>query len=206
MNDYQSPFSKSEKLPDYLPGDLSPAQEMARLFRVDQAGEYGAKRIYQGQMDMLEQSEHYDIIAHMAEQEQVHLDYFDNAIVTHQTRPSLLAPLWHVTGYGLGALPSLMGVPSAMAITVAVEEVIDAHYEAQAQMLEQWGASKDADAADSDDEKHEILRAIRQFQAEEEEHRDIGLENEAKKAPAYSLLYTVVSTISKQAIHIAERV
>ena len=205
MSDYQSPFARSEKSPDYLPGDLSPAQEMARMFRVDQAGEYGAKRIYQGQMDMLEKSGHYDLIAHMAEQEQVHLDYFDNAIVSHQTRPSLLAPLWHVAGYGLGAVPSLVGVPSAMAVTVAVEEVIDAHYEEQAQKLEQWGAKKSA-ATNSDDEKHEILRAIRQFQAEEEEHRDIGLENEAKKAPAYSLLYGVVSTLSKRAIYIAERV
>ncbi|MCH9844871.1 MAG: demethoxyubiquinone hydroxylase family protein, partial [Alphaproteobacteria bacterium] len=73
------------------------------------------------------------------------------------------------------------------------------------QKLEQWGAKKSA-ATNSDDEKHEILRAIRQFQAEEEEHRDIGLENEAKKAPAYSLLYWVVSTLSKRAIYIAERV
>ncbi len=194
MSDYPSSFAQTDKLPDYLPGDLSPQKEIARMVRVNQAGEYGAKRIYQGQMDMLEKSDKYETIVHMAEQEQEHLDYFDAAIVAHQSRPSALAPLWHVAGYGLGSLPSLVGVPSAMAVTVAVEEVIDAHYEVQAQRLEQRGDQQD------------LLASIRKFQAEEEEHRDIGLLHEAKKAPAYSLLYWFVSETSKGAIYIAERI
>ena len=36
-----------------LPGDLSRAQELARMLRVDHAGEYGATRIYEGQLTVL---------------------------------------------------------------------------------------------------------------------------------------------------------
>ena len=189
-----SPFETSDQQPLYLPGDLSPKAELARMIRVNQAGEYGAKRIYRGQLDMLSGTEKKEIIEHMAEQEQVHLDYFDAAIAHHHSRPSFLSPAWHVAGYALGALPSLLGSSSAMAVTVAVEETIDAHYDAQAERLEERG------------DYSEILQKIRVFQAEEEEHRDIGLEHEARTAPAYPLLYGVVSNFSKGAIYIAERI
>ncbi len=35
------------------PGDLSPEEMVARVLRVDHAGEYGARRIYEGQKAVL---------------------------------------------------------------------------------------------------------------------------------------------------------
>ena len=44
---------KSKRTPAYLPGDLEPAASVQRMIRVDHAGEYGAARIYEGQLAVL---------------------------------------------------------------------------------------------------------------------------------------------------------
>ncbi|HVY12960.1 MAG TPA: demethoxyubiquinone hydroxylase family protein, partial [Alphaproteobacteria bacterium] len=55
-----------------------------RILRVNQAGEYGAKRIYQGQIDVLKRrglsKQALAKIQHMAAQEEVHLAAFNEAI------------------------------------------------------------------------------------------------------------------------------
>ncbi len=194
MVQYLNPFAKSRQLPRNIPGDLSGSAEISRMLRVNQAGEYGAKRIYQGQIDLLGASDKKELIIHMAEQEQEHLNYFDAAIIENGSRPSALSPLWHVAGYALGALPSLLGTRAAMAVTVAVEEVIDAHYEQQVKRLKQRG------------DYAELQAAILKFQADEIEHRNTGLANEAEQAPAFPLLHCIIRQTSKTAIFIAERI
>ena len=110
-----------------LAGDLSPEAEVERMIRVDHAGEYGAKRIYAGQLAVLGKSEHGPILRHMAEQEEKHLKYFTDAIGDRGVRPTALLPLWHAAGFALGAATAMMGPRAAMACTVAVEEAIDEH-------------------------------------------------------------------------------
>ena len=63
--------------PKYLPGDLRPADDIDRMIRVDHAGEFGAVRIYAGQMDVLESRPTAPVIREMATQEQRHLDRFN---------------------------------------------------------------------------------------------------------------------------------
>ncbi|MBX9596573.1 MAG: demethoxyubiquinone hydroxylase family protein [Roseomonas sp.] len=175
-----------------LPGDPTPREYVARTIRVDHAGEYGAKRIYQGQLAVLGRTKYGPILEHMKEQEQVHLDTFAGLIAKRRVRPTALLPIWHVAGFALGAATALMGHRAAMACTVAVEEAIDEHYRAQAETL-------------GDDEAP--LRAdIERFRAEELEHRDIGLENEAELAPAYKLLSAAIKAGCKVAIKVSERV
>lgn len=172
-----------------LPGDPSPAEQLARILRVNHAGEYGAKRIYAGQLAVL--GRHPDI-SHMAAQEQAHLDYFADAIVKNGVRPTVLYPLWHVAGFALGAATALLGEKAAMACTVAVEEVIDEHYGRQLETLD------DASAP-------ELRETITRFRAEELEHRDIGLAHGAEEAPAYAALRQVIRAGSKTAIWLSER-
>ena len=175
-----------------LPGDPTPRDYVARTIRVDHAGEYGAKRIYQGQLAVLRGTKHEETIRHMQEQEQVHLDTFSRHIAARRVRPTALLPVWHVAGFALGAVTAAMGARAAMACTVAVEEAIDEHYRAQAETL-------------GDDEAP--LRAdIERFRAEELEHRDIGLEHEAELTPAYRLLSAAIKAGCKVAIHVSERV
>jgi ubiquinone biosynthesis monooxygenase Coq7 len=175
-----------------LPGDPTARDVVARAIRVDHAGEYGAKRIYQGQLAVLGRTRHGPTLRHMQEQEQVHLDYFSAQIGKRRVRPTALLPFWHVAGFVLGAGTALLGYRAAMACTVAVEETIDEHYRAQ-------HAELGADEA-------ELKERIEVFRAEELEHRDIGLENEAEQAPAYRLLTAVIKAGCKVAIKVSEKV
>lgn len=175
-----------------LPGDPTPREVVARTIRVDHAGEYGAKRIYEGQLAVLGRTRHGPILEHMKAQEQVHLDTFSRLIAKRRVRPTALLPLWHVAGFALGAATALLGHRAAMACTVAVEEAIDEHYRAQEEAL--------------GEDEAELKAHIARFRAEELEHRDIGLEHEAEQAPAYRLLSAAIKAGCRVAIKVSERV
>lgn len=175
-----------------LPGDLPRRERIARMIRVDHAGEYGAKRIYEGQLAVLGRGPKGPVIEHMAEQEREHLDTFDRLVVERGVRPTLLHPLWHVGAFAMGAATALLGDRAAMACTVAVEEVIDDHYARQAEAL--------------GEDEPELKAVIERFRAEEQEHRDIGLEHEAEQAPGYRLLSGAVKAATRTAIWLSERV
>ena len=175
----------------YLPGDLTPAENLARMIRVDQAGEYGARRIYEGQLAVLGRSPTAATIRRMHEQELAHLETFDRLLAERRVRPTLLQPVWHVAGFALGAATALLGEKAAMACTVAVEEVIDEHYAGQAERL--------------GEDESELKKTIEDFRADELEHRDIGLEHDAEGAPAYPLLSGALKTGSRLAIWLSER-
>jgi len=174
------------------PGDLTERQMIERIIRVDHAGEYGARRIYEGQLAVLGRGVHGPTIEHMKQQEEVHLDTFSRLIAERRVRPTALLPFWHVAGFALGAATALLGPRAAMACTVAVEEAIDEHYAAQAAALPESEAG--------------LRETIETFRAEELEHRDIGLANEAELAPAYRLLSAAIKAGCKVAIKVSERV
>ncbi len=174
------------------PGDLSPEDLVARVIRVDHAGEYGARRIYEGQLAVLGRRAAGGSIRRMYEQELEHLDHFEKAMAARRVRPTALQPLWHVTGFALGAATALLGERAAMACTVAVEEVIDEHYAGQVAALgEEETALKDT---------------LEEFRAEELEHRDLALEHGAREAPGYEVLSTAVKAGSRLAIWLSERI
>ncbi len=183
---------RNSRLQAGLPGDPTPRQRLERLIRVDHAGEYGAKRIYQGQLAVLGGGDKGDVIRHMQEQEQQHLDTFAGLIADRRVRPTALLPLWHLAGFALGAATAALGSRAAMACTVAVEEAIDEHYAQQ--------------SAELGDDEAPLRATIDQFRAEELEHRDIGLEHEAELAPAYRLMSAVIKVGCKVAIAVSERI
>ncbi len=179
---------------DEMPGSLSFKERIEQMIRVDQAGEYGAKRIYEGQMAVLKNDACIDTLKHMADQEAEHLAFFNQQVSKRHIRPTIFQPIWHVAGFALGAGTALMGKKAAMACTVAIEETIDEHYQEQLQELEQI---PDADP--------ELAKKIEQFRQEELEHRDIGLEHDAEKTPGYDFLYQAVRAGSKLAIWLSKR-
>lgn len=180
--------------PTRMPGDLSKKEMLERMIRVDHAGEYGAVRIYEGQLAVLGNAVSRPEIEHMAEQERVHLDKFNSLIRERKVRPTALMPLWHMAGFALGAGTALMGEKAAYACTVAVEETIDEHYAEQVAALDAEG-----------DEK-ELRDTFEKFRQEELEHRDTALENGAELAPGYEALKVAVKTGSKLAIWLSKRV
>ncbi len=169
-----------------------PDNEFERMIRVDHAGEYGAARIYAGQLAVLHRGDKAGVLRHMQEQEQRHLETFNDLIVERRVRPTALLPIWHIAGFALGAVTAALGEKAAMACTVAVETVIDAHY------------SKQINAIDATDPV--LGDTLRRFRSEEREHRDIGLSHGAEQMRGYSLLTRVISTGCKAAIALSERV
>jgi ubiquinone biosynthesis monooxygenase Coq7 len=187
------PADPAPARPGPLPGeDTGPDDRVERIVRVDHAGEYGAKRIYEGQLAVLGRSPVAGELRHMAEQEERHLAHFERLIVERRVRPSLLHPVWHVAGFVLGAGTAMLGERAAMACTVAVEEAIDGHYARQAERL--------------GDDEPELKAAIERFRAEELEHRDTGLAHGAEQAPGYRAMSTVIKAGSRAAIWLAERI
>ena len=177
---------------DRLPGDPTAREAVERMIRVDHAGEYGAKRIYQGQLAVLRHSRKAELLRHMQAQEQHHLDTFAELSARRRGRPTAMLPLWHLAGFALGAASALLGERAAMACTVAVEETIDAHYAGQIAHL--------------GDDEQELRTTIETFRQEEMEHRDIGLAHEAERAPGYRVLSRLIKAGCRTAIAISERV
>jgi ubiquinone biosynthesis monooxygenase Coq7 len=181
----------SDRHPHRLPGEREPTAEIARMLRVDHAGEYGATRIYQGQLDVLGRSRAAGEIRRMAETEKRHLARFETLLHDRRVRPTLLHPLWTVAGYVLGAATALLGERAAMACTAAVEDVIDMHYRKQAEYL-----------ADTDPELREMILA---FRDDELAHREIAIAQGAEDALGYELITAAIEAGSRLAIWLSTR-
>ena len=175
----------------WTPGDRQP--DTASMLRVNQAGEYGATRIYAGQLAVLGRGTPAShLVARMAAQEQRHLDRFNALLAERRVRPTLLQPLWNVAGFALGAATALMSEQAAMACTEAVETEIDRHY---AEQLAELGDSDPALTAD-----------IADFQGEELEHRDTARANGAADAAGYPLLTAAIRAGCRAAIALSKRI
>jgi ubiquinone biosynthesis monooxygenase Coq7 len=173
------------------PEDRAAEAEVHRMIRVDHAGEYGAARIYAGQLAVLRDRGKADLVRHMRDQEQAHLDTFNEMVADRHVRPTVLLPFWHLAGFALGAATAAMGERAAMACTVAVEEAIDAHYTGQIERLP--------------DSETSLRDTLEKFRGEEREHRDIALANEAERAPGYRLLCAAIRAGCRVAIRLSER-
>ena len=181
--------------PRWIPGDPQGKAMVDRIVRVDHAGEYGATRIYAGQIAILgDRHAAAPELRHMLEQEQEHLAAFEKMIVERRVRPTALTPLWHVAGFALGATTALMGEKAAMACTVAIEEAIDEHYAGQARALEGLP------------EEGELKAVVEKFREDELEHRDTALAHGAEQAPAYPVLSAAIKGGSRLAIWLSERI
>lgn len=188
-----APSPQPAAAPDLgLPGDASHTGKIARMLRVDHAGEYGAARIYRGQLDVLGPSHALSAtIRHMEDQEARHLETFDSLLLERDVRPTLLTPFWHVAGYALGAATALMGSKAAMACTAAVEEVIDSHYDRQIRNL--------------GPHEPEVSAVLTEFRQDERAHHQTAIAHGAESAPGYRLLSGAIKTGCKAAIWLSKR-
>lgn len=175
----------------WRPGERRP--DTASMLRVNQAGEYGATRIYAGQLAILRPSSPAArLISRMAGQEQRHLARFDHLMIERGVRPTALQPLWRTAGFALGAATALISEEAAMACTEAVETEIDRHYGSQ---LDELGGEDPDLAAD-----------IAEFRDEELEHRDTAREAGAAQAVGYPVLTAAIRGVCRVAISLSKRI
>lgn len=163
------------------------------MLRVDQAGEFGATRIYAGQLAVMgDRAPHASEIAAMAAQEAGHRKKFDALMAARGVRPTALQPLWSIAGFALGAATALISPEAAMACTAAIETEIDRHYTEQ---LEKLG--------DSDPE---LSAMIAEFRDDEREHHAAAIDAGAERAPAYGLLSAAIRFGCRAAIGLSTRI
>ena len=175
----------------WRPGDRRP--DRASMLRVDQAGEYGATRIYAGQLAVLRRnSPEAKLVARMAAQEERHLARFNELMAERRVRPTALQPLWNVAGFALGAATALMSEQAALACTDAIETQIDRHYSRQ---LDELGKDDPGLSAD-----------IAAFRADEIEHRDAARAAGATNALGYPFLTAAIRAGCRVAIELSKRI
>lgn len=175
----------------WKPGDRR--EGTRSMVRVDQAGEYGATRIYAGQLAVMgDRTPAARMIAGMASQEERHRAFFDAMIARRGVRPTALQPFWDVAGFALGAVTAAIGPEAAMACTAAIETEIDLHYQ---QQLEELGSGDP-----------ELAEAVAKFRDEELDHRDTALAHGAESAPAYPLLSGLIRAGCRAAIAVSKRI
>ena len=168
-------------------------QQREAMVRVDQAGEFGATRIYAGQLAVMgDRAPQSAEILHMAQQEEAHRARFDAMIVERGVRPTLLHPVWSAAGFALGAATALIGPEAAMACTAAIETEIDRHYTEQLDTL--------------GDDDPELGGMIREFRDDEREHLDAALAAGAERAPAYPLLFHAIRLGCRTAIRLSTKI
>ena len=175
----------------WRPGDRR--ADRASMLRVDQAGEYGATRIYAGQLAVLRPNgAEAKLIARMAAQEERHLARFDALMTERRVRPTALQPIWNVAGFALGAATALISEKAALACTDAIETEIDRHY---GQQLDELG-----------EDDPELAEDIAQFRADELEHRDTARAAGAAEAVGYPLLTAAIRAGCRVAIALSKRI
>lgn len=144
-----------------FPGQPPLSDRIDRALRVDWAGEQAAEKIYGAQLAIL--GRHHPltpVLAEMRAQESIHAQAFEVRLREAGTRPSLLQPVWKIAGTLLGTVTAWMGGGEVMACTVAVEEVIDAHY------LDQ--------VVDLQDEAPELASFLEKCRQDEAHHLEVG--------------------------------
>ena len=171
-------------------------QRVKEILRVDHAGEYAAVAIYEAQQRVFSRSAKTRTIsqqlAHMRDEEQKHLDAFDELLRVNNTRPTAMMPVWNLASKGLGLATALLGEKAAHACTEAVETVIEQHYASQIE--------------ETKDNHPELSAKFTQFREDELAHKDLAIEEGAKDAPAYEVLSSLIKAGCRTAIKISEKI
>ena len=140
-----------------------------QIIRVNHAGEYGAQKIYNGQIKFCKNSKLKKKLERISSEEKVHFDYFDEQIIKQRVRPTLMSPLWNILGTTLGVMSSRLGEDYVNACTESVEEVIVEHYKKQINFFK------------SQKINNELKRKIEKFCKEEDDHREDAISSKSKK-------------------------
>jgi ubiquinone biosynthesis monooxygenase Coq7 len=181
-------------------------KKIHEIIRVDHAGEFGAKVIYDGQIAALKlkkDHEAVELVKHMKIQEDEHFDYFDEELRRQKIRPTLMQPIWRIGGFALGFFTALLDKKAAMTCTTAVEETIDEHYQEQIKILEKGEKFLDED---QQKEIFELKTKIKKFRDDELEHRDIGYENKAAELSYFKPLSAFIKATTKFAIAVSKKI
>ncbi len=171
---------------DY-PENTLPEREaltVARIVKVNHAGEYGAIRIYSAQIAVARKlfPDVAPALADMLEHEKRHCAAFRSAMPDRNSRPCRIMQLWSLGGWLLGILAALTGRQGIWICTAAVESAVHRHLDDQLHFLE----GRDA----------ELYAMIREIQQEELSHLSHAEARISNPSAAQRLLRRIISDIT----------
>jgi ubiquinone biosynthesis monooxygenase Coq7 len=160
------------------------ALTIARIVRVNHAGEYGAIRIYSAQIAVAARL-YPDVVPALAEMlghERTHCAAFRDAMPARRSRPCRVMSLWSLGGSLLGFLTALTGRQGIWVCTAAVEAAVHRHLDDQLHFLE----GRDGDL-------HAIILSIREEELAHLHHAEAQL---AEPTATRRLLRNAISAIT----------
>jgi ubiquinone biosynthesis monooxygenase Coq7 len=159
-------------------------ETIARILKVNHAGEHGAIQIYAAQVAIARRR--YPDIAPLLEtmrgHEIEHHRLFANAMPSRHARPCRLLFLWSWGGYLLGLTTALCGRRMIWICTEAVEEAVHHHLNDQLRFL-----------ATRDSALHHTIATI---QTEEQAHLDHARQSRGKPGTLSRTVLTAISVIT----------
>nr|WP_315838848.1 demethoxyubiquinone hydroxylase family protein [Bradyrhizobium prioritasuperba] len=148
------------------PIDARDALTIARIVKVNHAGEFGAIRIYSAQIVVSGWlwPDCRPALSEMLRHERNHCAIFGAAMPSRQSRPCRVMHFWSYGGWLLGFLTACLGRQGIWACTAAVEAAVHRHLDDQLHFL------KDRDA-----ELHKIILSIREEELAHLHHAEAQL-------------------------------
>ncbi|MBZ7921833.1 demethoxyubiquinone hydroxylase family protein [Ensifer adhaerens] len=142
------------------------ALTIARIVRVNHAGEFGAIRIYSAQIAVARRfyKDCVPMLSDMLGHEIEHCALFRAAMPTRKSRPCRIMQFWSLGGWLLGFLTALLGRRGIWACTAAVEAAVHRHLDDQLHFL-----------AGKDSELHALILSIREEELAHLDHAEAQL-------------------------------
>lgn len=171
----------------------SPATEVARILRVDHAGERGAIAIYSAQI-LIARWRWPTLVPRlvaMRAHELQHFGRFDQQLKSRRLRHCYALPLWSLGGWLLGLATALLGQRAIWACTAAVEDTVCRHLQEQITFLRQH------------DEL--ALQAVLSIQDDEQDHLHHALAQGGERAGGLRIIWLLVAGATALAIALSRR-
>lgn len=110
-------------------GDLTDAERKlaASLMRVNHSGEIAAQALYQGQALTAKTPEMAKLLHEAATEEADHLNWTAKRIEALGSRTSVLAPLWYVGAFAIGAIAGRLGDRVSLGFLAETERQVEQH-------------------------------------------------------------------------------
>ena len=167
-------------------------KEVERILRLDQAGEYGAIRIYSSQL-LIARLFYKDIVSKLEEMishEKEHYQIFSNLLVARGMRPFHSIRFWAIGGFAMGLITAMLGRKAIWICTDAVETTVLHHLEWQLEFL-----------GGNDREAHSAVSSI---VADEESHQQFG-QNNGRNSFLYKPIFFIVKRSTEFAIWVSAK-
>ena len=168
-----------------ISGNVSVDRTIARILKVNHAGEHGAIRIYRSQLaiarwrcpDVVLKLE--EMLAH----ELSHRIRFAQIMPSRHAKPCRMLFLWGIGGRLLGTATALLGRNAIWACTAAVEEAVHRHLNDQLAFV----ANRD----------QELFALIASIKAEELSHLDHAEKSLTSRGPSVRMLRRLIDTVTE---------